>query len=261
MEKRPLLSVIVPVYNEEATVETLLERVVAAPFDKEIIVVDDASTDSTRERIEAAKGKLGEIIKPFYHEANRGKGAALRTGFAQAKGRIVLVQDADLEYNPAEYPRLLEPILSGDADVVYGSRFFSSGPHRVLYFRHYVGNRLLTTLSNLFTNLNLSDMETCYKAFRAEVIAGIALQEDGFGFEPEVTAKAAKLRVREKSGRSFPIRIYEVPISYFGRSYEEGKKINWKDGARALWCIVKYGFGKTRYIDVDNLEGWTKGFE
>ena len=259
MEKRPLLSIVVPVYNEEATVCALLEKVAAVPFDKEIIVVDDGSTDSTREKIEEMRRKLGDVIRPFYQERNQGKGAALRRGFAEARGRIIIIQDADLEYDPSEYPRLLEPILSGRADVVYGSRFFSSGPHRVLYFWHYVGNRFLTTLSNMFTNLNLSDMETCYKVFRAEVIKNIKLKENRFGFEPEVTAKCAKLRVRERSGRSIPIRIYEVPISYFGRSYEEGKKINWKDGLRALVCIVKYGLEKKRFIEVESLDEWTAG--
>lgn len=255
-----LLSVIVPVYNEEKTIATLLEKVAAAPFEKEIIVVDDGSTDSTRAQIEHAKSKLGDVIKPFYQQKNQGKGAAIRRGVVEAKGKIILIQDADLEYDPQEYPKLLEPILSGRADVVYGSRFFSSGPHRVLYFWHYVGNRFLTTLSNMFTNLNLSDMETCYKAFRAEVMKNINLEENRFGFEPEVTAKAAKLRIKDKTGKTLPLRIYEVPISYFGRSYEEGKKINWKDGIKALWCIVKYGLKSKRYIEVDSLDKWLNSF-
>lgn len=257
---QPLLSVIVPVYNEEKTVGALLEKVAISPFDKEIVVVDDGSIDNTRGEIEKAKSKLGDVIKPFYQQKNQGKGAAIRRGVVEAIGKIILVQDADLEYDPQEYPKLLEPILSGRADVVYGSRFFSSGPHRVLYFWHYLGNRFLTALSNMFTNLNLSDMETCYKAFRAEVIKNINLKENRFGFEPEVTAKAAKLRVKEKSGRTISLRIYEVPVSYFGRSYEEGKKINWKDGIKALWCIVKYGAQKRRYIEVDSLDGWVKAF-
>ena len=259
--ENPLLSVIVPVYNEEKTIGPLLEKVAASSFDKEIVVVDDGSTDNTRSQIERAKSRLGDIIKPFYQGKNQGKGAAIRRGVAEARGNVVLIQDADLEYNPDEYPKLVEPILSGIADVVYGSRFFSSGPHRVLYFRHYIGNRFLTTLSNIFTNLNLSDMETCYKAFRAEVIKSINLEEKRFGFEPEVTAKAAKLRIREKSGRSLPLRIYEVPVSYFGRSYEEGKKINWKDGIRALLCIMRYGLRGKRYIEVDSIDSWLKGVQ
>jgi len=226
-----LLTVVVPVFNERATFLTVLDSIRAVPIHKEILVVDDASTDGTRELLrEQVEGKIAGV-RVFFQERNRGKGAALRRGFAEAQGEIVIVQDADLEYDPREYPRLLEPILAGKADVVYGSRF-QAGAHRVIYFWHYVGNQVLTTLSNMFTDLNLTDMETCYKVFRREVIQGIPLKQDRFGFEPEVTAKVAR--------RGW--RIFEVPISYSGRSYAEGKKIGWKDGVQAIWCILRYAF-------------------
>jgi glycosyltransferase involved in cell wall biosynthesis len=243
---RPKLSVVIPVYNERRTIEELLRRVQAIDVDKEIIVVDDGSTDGTREFLkevaqrgrdsstasvfpEGGHHRGGNTIRVFFQERNRGKGAALRWGFRAAQGEIVLVQDADLEYDPQEYSKLLEPIERGTADVVYGSRFLG-GPHRVLFFWHYVGNRLLTTLSNMFTNVNLSDVWTCYKVFRREVVEQIELNEDRFGFEPEVTAKVARGRWR----------LYEVPIAYYGRTYAEGKKITWKDGLAALWCILRY---------------------
>lgn len=232
-----LLSIIVPVYNESQTLEALVEKVTSVDLsylslNKEIVVVDDCSWDGTLEVAQrlAEKG----IIRLLRHEKNQGKGAALQTGFRGARGDILLIQDADMEYDPEEYPRLLKPILDGKADVVFGSRFMGGEPHRVLYFWHYVGNRFLTLLSNMMTNLNLTDMETCYKVFRSEVIKSIQLEEKRFGFEPEVTAKIARLGCR----------IYEVGISYTGRTYLEGKKINWKDGVRALWCIIKYGIGR-----------------
>jgi len=231
----PRLSIVVPVYNEEATVASLLDAVRAAPLpagvDREIVVVDDASTDRSRTILEEYAARHGDV-HVFLQPANRGKGAALRRGFGEAKGDIVLIQDADLEYDPREYPKLLGPILDGRADVVYGSRFQGSDAHRVLFFWHMVGNRFLTLLSNMVTNLNLTDMETCYKVFRAEVLRRVRLEEDRFGFEPEVTAKIARIR---------GVRIYEVGIGYAGRTYEEGKKIGWRDGLRALVCIVKYG--------------------
>jgi glycosyltransferase involved in cell wall biosynthesis len=226
------LTVIVPVYNEEKTIETILLRVEAVPLplDREIILVDDCSTDGTRELVQRLKEERGENLKCLFHERNQGKGAAIRSGFGIATGDILLIQDADLEYDPVEYPKLLAPILAGKADVVYGSRFVGSQPHRVLLFWHSVGNRLLTLLSNMLTNLNLTDMETCYKVFRKEIVSGLSLRENRFGFEPEITAKISKLNCR----------IYEVGVSYSGRTYAEGKKINWKDGLLAIWCILKY---------------------
>jgi glycosyltransferase involved in cell wall biosynthesis len=227
------VSVIVPCFNEMSTILALVERVLAAPFDKEVIVVDDGSTDGTCELL-AEKVSLLPGVRVLLQDRNLGKGAALRRGFAEAKGDVVIVQDADLEYDPAQIPFVVAPILAGHADVVYGSRFLG-GPHRVLYFWHAVGNSLLTLLSNMVTDLNLTDMENCYKAFRREVIQSLTLEEDRFGFEPEVTVKLA----REKG-----IRIYEVPVSYHGRTYAEGKKIGMKDGFRALWCLAKYGLRK-----------------
>lgn len=222
------LSIVIPCYNEVATIEKIVAAVKASPYpDKEIIVVDDCSTDGTREVL--ANRVSAQVDKVLYHEKNQGKGAALRTEFKAATGDIVLVQDADLEYDPNEYPLLIEPILQGKADVVFGSRFMGGRPHRVVYFWHRMGNGLLTFQSNMFTNLNLTDMETCYKAFRREIIQSIEIEEDRFGFEPEITAKVAKLGCR----------IYEVGISYYGRTYAEGKKIGWKDGVRALVCILK----------------------
>lgn len=225
---KPKLSVIVPIYNEVETLEAVVARVQAVPFDKEIILVDDCSTDGTREK--AAELERAENVRLFLHEKNQGKGAALRTGFANHQGDIVIIQDADMEYDPAEYARLVPPILEDKADVVYGSRFIGGRSHRVLFFWHMVGNRFLTLLSNMFTNLNLTDMETCYKVFRSEIVKKITIQEDRFGFEPEITAKIAKLRCR----------VYEVGISYSGRTYEEGKKIGWRDGMSAVRCILKY---------------------
>ena len=222
------LSVIIPIYNEVRTLEEILTRVSASPVAKEIILVDDGSTDGTRDLLRTIE-KVSNC-RVFYHPRNAGKGAALRTGIAHATGDLVVIQDADLEYDPAEYPRLIAPIVQDKADVVYGSRFVGGQAHRVLYFWHMVGNRALTLLSNMMTNLNLTDMETCYKVFRREIIQSLEIEEDRFGFEPEITAKVAALGCR----------IYEVGISYAGRTYEEGKKIGWKDGLRALWCIVKY---------------------
>ncbi len=224
------LSVIIPVYNERRTIEETIRRVRAVDMglEKEIIVVDDGSTDGTREVLESLDLPDTRIL---LHDRNIGKGAALRNGFGRAEGDIVLVQDADLEYDPREYPQLLEPILDGRADVVYGSRFLG-GPHRVLYFWHYIGNKFLTTFSNMLSNLNLTDMETCYKVFRRDVLKKISLKSPRFGFEPEITVKLAKLRCR----------IYEVPISYSGRDYSEGKKIGWKDGLAALFHLVRFRF-------------------
>jgi len=217
------------VYNEVGTIDQILERVQRVPIEKEIVVVDDCSTDGTRDRLTTLQQRGGGF-RLVLHESNQGKGAALRTGFREATGDIVIVQDADLEYDPDDYPKLIAPILDGKADVVYGTRFSGGESHRVLYFWHFIGNKLLTLLSNVFTDLNLTDMETCYKVFRRDVLQRIHIEENRFGFEPEMTAKVARLRVR----------VYEVGISYAGRTYDEGKKINWKDGLRALWCILKY---------------------
>jgi glycosyltransferase involved in cell wall biosynthesis len=230
---RMKVTVVIPCFNEKATIVALVERVMAAAFDKEIIVVDDGSTDGTREVLERQVMPLAGV-RVLLQERNRGKGAALRRGFAEATGDVVIVQDADLEYDPAQIPFVVAPIAEGHADVVYGSRFLG-GPHRVLYFWHSVGNNLLTLLSNMVSDLNLTDMETCYKAFRRDVIQSLNLEEDRFGFEPEVTVKLA----RQKG-----IRIYEVPISYYGRTYADGKKIGLKDGFRALYCLAKYALRK-----------------
>jgi len=224
------LSIVIPCYNERKTIRALVDAVRAAPVaDKEIILVDDCSTDGTRDLLKSEIEPL--VARVLYHDANQGKGAALRTGFAAATGDVVIVQDADLEYDPQEYPRLLKPVLDGKADVVFGSRFMGAEAHRVVYFWHMVGNRFLTLLSNMCTNLNLTDMETCYKLFRREVLQKIRIEENRFGFEPEITAKVAHLK---------DCRIYEVGISYYGRTYAEGKKIGWRDGFRALYAIVKY---------------------
>ena len=229
MTPQPCLSVVMPAYNEQATIAASARRVLESPWCAQLVIVDDGSTDDTA-RFAHELAKADERVLVLAQPANQGKGAALRKGFAAATADIVIVQDADLEYDPGEFGTVVGPIVAGDADVVFGSRFMSGGAHRVLYFWHYLGNRLLTTLSNAFTNLNLTDMETCYKAFRRDVIQGIVVEEDRFGFEPEITAKVAR---RE-------LRIYEVGISYAGRTYAEGKKIGWRDGVHALVCIVKY---------------------
>ncbi|HEX9792796.1 MAG TPA: glycosyltransferase family 2 protein [Planctomycetota bacterium] len=227
------LSVVIPVFNEEQTLREILARVRATPYDKEIVLVDDCSVDGTRAILKELEGDAD--LKILYHAVNKGKGAALRTGFEHAEGDVVLIQDADLEYDPGEYPILLEPIEKGLADVVYGSRFRGSRMSRVHMYWHQMANNLLTWVSNMFTNLNLTDMETCYKVFKREVLEGIELESNRFGFEPEITAKIARKRL---DGRR--VRVYEVPISYYGRDYADGKKIGWKDGVAALWHIVKY---------------------
>lgn len=225
------LSIVIPIFNEKNTIDKLLEKVAGVDiqeWEKEIVLVDDCSTDGTRDLLRRYVDKY----KVIFHEINQGKGAALRTGFKEASGDYVLVQDADLEYDPEEYPKLLEPVTKFGAEVVYGSRFIGDGTRRVVYYWHYLGNRFLTTLSNMFTNLNLTDMETCYKLFKKEIIHSIALQQDRFGFDPEVTAKVSRIK---------PIKIFEVGISYDSRTYAEGKKITWKDGFKVVYCILKYG--------------------
>ena len=230
------LSVIIPVYNEADTIEKILQRVKQVRFPKEIVLIDDASTDGSRELLQRLEGEVNSRedpingLKVLFHTINQGKGAAIRTALGAITGDAVLIQDADLEYDPADYMALLNPILSGQADVVYGTRFYGGGPHRVLYFWHYLGNQILTFLSNMLTNLNLSDMEVGYKVFKTEVLKGIEIKSNRFGFEPEVTVKVAKQK----------IRIYEVPISYHGRTYSEGKKITWKDGIVAFYSLLRY---------------------
>jgi glycosyltransferase involved in cell wall biosynthesis len=225
------LSVVMPVYNERTTLRQVVERVLAVPFEVEVLCVDDGSQDGSREVLEELQREYRQV-QVLLQPGNTGKGAALRRGIQAARGDFVIIQDADLEYDPVDYPTLLDPLIQGKADVVYGSRFLGAAPHRVLYFWHSIGNRLLTLLSNSLTNINLTDMETCYKAFRRDVIQSIEIEEDRFGFEPEITVKVAKRR----------LRIYEVGISYWGRTYEEGKKIGWRDGVRAVWCLLKYSF-------------------
>jgi len=233
------LSIIIPAYNEERTIHLILDKVrdvnLTGGIEKELIIVNDCSSDDTEGAIGRYRATNPSLnIQYFAHEVNQGKGAALHTGISRATGEYLIIQDADLEYDPEEYNDLLKPVLAGFADVVYGSRFMGSKPHRILFFWHTIGNRFLTTLSNVFTNLNLTDMETCYKLFRTDIIQGLNLTEKRFGFEPEVTAKISRIK---------DVRIYEVGISYYGRTYEEGKKIGWRDGVRAIYCILKFGLG------------------
>lgn len=233
------LSIIIPAYNEERTIHLILDKVrdvaLTGGIEKELIIVNDCSSDDTEGAIDRYRSANPSLnIQYFAHEVNKGKGAALHTGIRRATGEYLIIQDADLEYDPEEYNDLLKPVLAGFADVVYGSRFMGSKPHRILFFWHTIGNRFLTTLSNMFTNLNLTDMETCYKLFRTDIVQGLRLTEKRFGFEPEVTAKISRIK---------DVRIYEVGISYYGRTYEEGKKIGWRDGVRAIYCILKFGLG------------------
>jgi glycosyltransferase involved in cell wall biosynthesis len=232
------LSVVMPIYNERASLASSVERVLAVPLNIELLCVDDGSTDGSGAILKELHAKYARI-RVITQARNMGKGAALRRGIQEATGDYVVIQDADLEYDPSEYPMLLEPLVTGKADVVYGSRFMGGRPHRVLYFWHRVGNWILTTLSNAVTNLNLTDMETCYKVFRRDVVQAIPLKEDRFGFEPEITVKVAKLR----------LRVYEVGISYSGRTYEEGKKIGWRDGVRTLWCLIKYSISDSPSVE------------
>lgn len=237
------LSIVIPVYNEAKTIHLILDKIKGASIindiKKEIIIVNDCSTDNTEQAIQFyLTTNPGLPISYYKHEVNKGKGAALHTGISKATGEFLIIQDADLEYDPQEYNKLLQPIINGHADIVYGSRFMGGNAHRVLFFWHTIGNKFLTTLSNMFANLNLTDMETCYKLFNTKIIQSLILKEKRFGFEPEVTAKIAKIN---------GIRIYEVGISYYGRTFEEGKKIGWKDGVRALWCIFKYNLWDKEY--------------
>jgi len=236
------LSIIIPAFNEADTIHLILNKILSVTLTnnikKEVIIVDDASTDKTEDKIKKyIEDNPKQIIKYFFHKKNKGKGAALKTGISKASGELLIIQDADLEYDPTEYNLLLQPVIDGFADVVYGSRFMGSKPHRILFFWHTIGNKFLTFLSNMFTNLNLTDMETCYKLFKTNMVQAIKLKENRFGFEPEITAKISRIP---------KIRIYEVGISYYGRTFEEGKKIGWKDGVRAIYCIIKYGLLKSK---------------